>query len=344
MDWQSGAAADVSENLPLKVTFGLIAYNQEKYIREAIEGAFAQRCASMEIILSDDRSPDGTFAIMEEMAASYSGPHKVYVRREPTNVGTVQHLINIARAARGELLVVAAGDDISYPDRAGTLFDAWKENGAAALASWHDEIDADGRMLRQGVSFPPSEVTQVMFGKEPQAHRVDGLIQTVPGFCAAYPQSFWAELPDPPSRLLVEDGVASALINLRGGRIFRVPVSLIAYRIFEESLTVREGALSFDDILNRERKIDFRAQELVPQAEYTIGQARQEGLNIHPHTLKWLNKGRAHGEVVADFWSKGPIARLLLLAKIRSKYDAKFLLPRLLGIRVFTALRARIKS
>ena len=39
------------------VTFALFAYNQEKYIREAVEGAFSQTYEPLEIILSDDYSP-----------------------------------------------------------------------------------------------------------------------------------------------------------------------------------------------------------------------------------------------------------------------------------------------
>ena len=99
------------------VTFGLVAYNQEKYVAAAIQGAFAQTCPAMEIILSDDCSPDGTFTIMQEMADAYRGPHTVRARREPANVGLVQHMINLARVAEGDLLVIAAGDE--FLSRAG---------------------------------------------------------------------------------------------------------------------------------------------------------------------------------------------------------------------------------
>ena len=40
------------------VTFALFAYNQEQYIREAVEGAFSQTYEPLEIILSDDCSSD----------------------------------------------------------------------------------------------------------------------------------------------------------------------------------------------------------------------------------------------------------------------------------------------
>ena len=56
-------AMNMSER-PL-VTFALFAYNQEKYIREAVEGAFSQTYQRMEIILSDDCSTDSTFDILK---------------------------------------------------------------------------------------------------------------------------------------------------------------------------------------------------------------------------------------------------------------------------------------
>jgi len=49
------------------VTFALFAYNQEKYIREEVEGAFSQTYQPLEIIWSDDCSSDRTFAPAAEL-------------------------------------------------------------------------------------------------------------------------------------------------------------------------------------------------------------------------------------------------------------------------------------
>ncbi|MEI6323518.1 MAG: glycosyltransferase [bacterium] len=99
------------------VTFVVLGYRQEQYIREAIEGAFSQAYSPLEIILSDDCSPDGTFLIMEEMAGSYTGPHQVIARQTAVNVGLSAHLDEVADLAQGEWIVIAAGDDISLPGR-----------------------------------------------------------------------------------------------------------------------------------------------------------------------------------------------------------------------------------
>ena len=325
------------------VTFGLVAYNQQKYVRAAIEGAFAQDCPAMEIILSDDCSPDDTFAIMQEMAAAYRGPHTVRVRREPSNVGLVQHMINLARAAKGDLLVIAAGDDISYPDRAATLHEAWERSGATALVSAWDEIDPAGAVLRRSVTYPPNEIVQMIYGAEAQAHRVDGKIATIIGCCAAYRRTFWADLPDPSVALMVEDGIANALIILRGEIIERVPEALMAYRVLTDLLTIRRAGLSLAEIRATERKIDRIHSLSVAEIDYTLEQAARDGVVPHPRTLAWSQKGRVYGQIVSGYWQAGPGERLARLARARTSHDFRFLVPRLLGFRAYAAMRQSIE-
>ena len=51
------------------VSYCLFAFNQEKYINEAIKGALNQTYSPLEIIISDDCSTDLTFQI--EMLSSH---------------------------------------------------------------------------------------------------------------------------------------------------------------------------------------------------------------------------------------------------------------------------------
>lgn len=116
------------QNRPL-VTFALFAYNQEKYIREAVEGAFSQTYEPLEIILSDDCSSDRTFEIMQEMATEYKGSHAVKLNRNSINLGTAAHVSSVFSLSGGKLFVVAAGDDISYPNRVEKIYSTWMLNG-----------------------------------------------------------------------------------------------------------------------------------------------------------------------------------------------------------------------
>lgn len=117
------------------LTFAIVAYNQQGYIRDAIEAAFAQTYSPLQIILSDDCSPDRTFEIMQEMAAAYKGPHSVCLNRNPTNRHIGGHINRVMELAEGELIVIAAGDDISIGERVQKNFEAWNSAGRPHLCS-----------------------------------------------------------------------------------------------------------------------------------------------------------------------------------------------------------------
>ncbi len=99
------------------ITFILFAYNQECFIRDAIEGALSQTYSPLEIILSDDCSTDSTFLIMKEMVTNYNGQHKIVINQNENNIGLCAHINRCVELSQGELLVGAAGDDVSLPER-----------------------------------------------------------------------------------------------------------------------------------------------------------------------------------------------------------------------------------
>src|SRR4249919_125919 len=85
----------------------LIAYKAADTIRDAIDGALAQT-VPCEILISDDGSPDDTFAVAQAHVAGYVGPHQLVVRRNEPNQGVTEHLNTLMRLARGRILVIMA--------------------------------------------------------------------------------------------------------------------------------------------------------------------------------------------------------------------------------------------
>lgn len=131
------------------ITFAIYAYNEEQFIQKAIEAAFAQTYKPLEIVLSDDGSKDRTFAIMDEMAAAYKGPHRIILNRNPRNIGIGSQLNAIYRKSLGDLILLANGDDISRPDRTNRTVEAWLASGRRAHAITSDvaTMDQDGKAL-----------------------------------------------------------------------------------------------------------------------------------------------------------------------------------------------------
>lgn len=136
-----------SSGLAPLVTFVIYAYNEEKYIKAAIEGAFAQDYSPLEIILSDDGSSDKTFEIMQEMVASYNGPHRVLLNRNACNIGIGSQLTACFLKSKGDLILLANGDDISLPERTRVVVDAWLDSDRKTHAVYADleEMDENGK-------------------------------------------------------------------------------------------------------------------------------------------------------------------------------------------------------
>jgi glycosyltransferase involved in cell wall biosynthesis len=137
----SGAAM----NGPL-VTFALLSYNQERFIRDAVRAALAQTYSPLQIVISDDCSQDMSFEILQEELADYEGPHQILLNRNERNLGTGGNVNRVMELAKGELVVVAAGDDVSLPTRTEVLASIWSAGGIYCVWSSLRAVDEVGRV------------------------------------------------------------------------------------------------------------------------------------------------------------------------------------------------------
>ena len=328
----------VNENVindkPL-ATLILLAFNQENYIRESIKGALSQTYEPLEIIMSDDSSTDRTFEIMHEMVSAYQGPHQVKAVRQTENLGTVNHVITLARLAKGNILIVNAGDDISYKERTTAIVDTFLKTGASCVNSSYDEINKDGDVVCQNLTFPYSSEVQTIFANSRNVQRTGGNVEGAIGFAASYNRNFWADLPFSKYKLLVEDGLATVILNCLGLRFVRLNQSLIAYRIHDNSLSLRQSRNSTQAILQREKKIDSTAKEMIESIDYAIAYISSIGHPIEPLVLQALRVHQNYGRVAHGFWVDTLYGRLARLTMVKSKRDFLFVMPRVLGEWVF---------
>lgn len=128
----------------MRLSLVVMAYKQEGFIRDAVEAALAQDYPDLEIVLSDDCSPDNTFAIMEEMARSYDGPHRIVLNRNPQNLGLIGHVNQLFSLVSSDWLIYNAGDDMSEPHRARTIAEAIGRDDPHYVYSNVTDLDASG--------------------------------------------------------------------------------------------------------------------------------------------------------------------------------------------------------
>lgn len=98
---------------PLMVTIRCIAYNQEKYIRDCLEGFVMQKTNfRFEAIVHDDASTDGTAAIIKEYAEKYPDIIKPILETEnlySKHDGSLQRIME--EACKGKYVAFCEGDD-----------------------------------------------------------------------------------------------------------------------------------------------------------------------------------------------------------------------------------------
>lgn len=186
-----------------RVTLALFAYKQQAHVRAAVEGALAQDYdGPLEIILSDDGSPDDTFAVMQEVARGYDGPHHVRLNRNDPNLGLSAHVNRVLAMARGEIIVMAAGDDISQPSRVRETVAAFARHPQAMAVSFTDiRMDDAGRVLDTPAPEGPERIIdlEMFLAAGPRAQSVLGLSAASRAFRRAVYERFGDLRPDCPA-------------------------------------------------------------------------------------------------------------------------------------------------
>ena len=89
------------------------AYNHHEYIVECLESVRALNYRRLELIVSDDCSPDNTFKLAEQWVQKNADRfERTLVVRQDRNVGLVRNLQSLFHAAQGDYLAYIASDDL----------------------------------------------------------------------------------------------------------------------------------------------------------------------------------------------------------------------------------------
>ena len=267
-------------NRPL-VSFALFAYNQERYVREAIMGAFSQTYEPLEIILSDDCSTDRTFEIMLEMVSQYRGPHQVRAVKTDKNLGVTSHVLLRGREAAGRIVVGAAGDDISTPERCAEHLKCYRDPNVMAVSGSYDLIDEYGNVISPNVSGPISK--QSLKNQSSLFINSECRYVVIQGSTASYRKEVF-DLPLPNWKFTIsEDNLLNYQIYSRGFCVDFLKIPLVKYRR-------HSGAVS-----NRERQINKDAAlENYSQFKKVIKSEKQLVT-----LLKWINENEGNTSKVS---------------------------------------------
>ncbi len=111
------------------VSYLVPAYNHAEYVAQTIESVLAQDYPSIELIVCDDFSADGTFEVLNEALQH----HSFRLLRNETNCGVRYTLNRMIDAAQGEYLGILASDDWIDPAKTSAQVTFLEETGMDAV-------------------------------------------------------------------------------------------------------------------------------------------------------------------------------------------------------------------
>ncbi len=224
------------------VSIIVITYNSAEFVLETLESAQAQTYRNVELIVSDDCSPDNTV----EVCRDWMGRHKDrFVRAElltaDQNTGIAPNCNRGVQAARGEWVKTIAGDDVLLDDCIETFVKSVCRQPGTHLAccgilpfgdgqtyqpyfppAWFLRLSADRQLttlLRKGTFIPGP----AMFFERETLCRL-GM------FNEAYP--------------FMEDYPFYVKAAKKGYRFFLIPKPLVRYRVHPGSVTHKSNSPS----------------------------------------------------------------------------------------------------
>jgi glycosyltransferase involved in cell wall biosynthesis len=120
-------------------------FNDEVYLRLALDDLLGQSFADFELIISDNASTDASSAICRQYAEKDS---RIRYVRQAKNIGAAQNFLFVLQEARAEFFMWAASDDRWHKDYVARLAAALcNDKGLSVAFAPFQSIDEEGRAI-----------------------------------------------------------------------------------------------------------------------------------------------------------------------------------------------------
>lgn len=118
------------------ISVGLLTYNHEKYISDALEGLLSQDYERIELIILDDASTDNTLQIIYQYMKRLQNKFiRVVDISNQINCGNIPHNCNcMIMEMRGDFYFEISGDDIILPSGLSTMYEELQKHDVCTIA------------------------------------------------------------------------------------------------------------------------------------------------------------------------------------------------------------------
>ncbi len=216
----------------MKVSVGIVTYNHEPFIAEALDGALMQRTDfDYEIVVGEDCSTDATRDILIDYRERY--PHKIRLLLNERNTGARKNGEQAMRACKGEYIAFLEGDDYwTSPDKLQKQVDFLDSHPGCPLcfhnASTMYEDGRNGPLLYRPHQKAFSSVEDLL------------LDNFIPTCSVMLRKEVYGEHPDWVEPLKMGDWPSYILIALRG-EIGYIDETMAVYRVHRGGVWSMKG-------------------------------------------------------------------------------------------------------
>ena len=276
--------------MPELATYALFAYRHEAFVAEAIRGVALQTYRPLELIITDDASPDRTREKIDEALRDFPSDISVIRINHAQNQG-IPGVINAAtRRASGRVIIFGAGDDVSEPERVALTMQLFADARIAFAHTAVSVIDAVGNPVegRQGECHEDTALSMLgmMLGTD----------VPIIGASCAYRADVFRAFAELPPRILRED----VILPIRGlmlgeGRF--LSSKLVRYRTHDSNLHSPSQAQTSADMVQRNLRFADDRAAFCAQLSADIAKARADGRNLPVELDEYLRQETAYSEV-----------------------------------------------
>lgn len=214
----------------------LLTYNSEDYIEDSLISLINQDYANFQIVISDDCSTDSTVEIIKRVIKQIRV--QVVFNKNDSNLGIGGNLNKAMSLCDGDIVVAAAGDDLSRKDRLTQICKAFNRKEVMLVFSDYSSIDENGFTIKAHNVAPIAPIHLWHFLKSDTS--------LIFGASAAWRSEVFETFGKLRLGLGFEDRVIMARA-LMLGKVVRLSHPLVIYRIHSKSITQASRKLASND-------------------------------------------------------------------------------------------------
>jgi glycosyltransferase involved in cell wall biosynthesis len=218
----------------MKISVAMCTFNGARYLPQQLDSFLDQSRLPDEIVVCDDRSTDGTIAILEAFAQR--APFPVRLLQNETNLGSTRNFIQAISLCDGDAIALSDQDDYWKPAKLSVLSKVLENDSTiGGVFSDGDLIDGDshpiGKSLWQSVGYTPGMQANVGRGHPLEVLKKQYFITGATLIFRSEMRRYFMHIPPE----WIHDAWMTWQIAIHS-KIVGVPAHLIGYRLHGNNL------------------------------------------------------------------------------------------------------------